>query len=113
MMCSHVSLLCQYIMSIRPIARNVMTLNLKQTCVVIQQQVADQFVLHVWVPSKKVADECAAMAKDITSPLPDCTVRFNNPPSSSTTTTTVELDYTPPWLLMQHLAAVDHRVRGA
>jgi len=38
------------------------------------RKVADQFVLHVWVPSKKVADECAAMAKDITSPLPDCTL---------------------------------------
>jgi hypothetical protein len=36
--------------------------------------VADAFVLHVWVPSRSVARECANIAKELVSALPDCTV---------------------------------------
>jgi hypothetical protein len=35
---------------------------------------ADTFVLHVWVPSHKVARECVKIARELTSALPDCTV---------------------------------------
>ena len=37
-------------------------------------KVAEQFVLHVWVPSHHVARECVRIAQGATSQLPDCTV---------------------------------------
>ncbi len=37
-------------------------------------QVSDEFVLHVWVPSHKVAKECVRIGRELTSPLPNCTV---------------------------------------
>ena len=42
-------------------------------------KVADEFILHVWVPSHKVAKECMQIGKELTSQLPNCTVsQFSN-----------------------------------
>ncbi len=39
-------------------------------------QVADQFILHVWVPSHTIARACATIAREFTSRLPHCTVQL-------------------------------------
>jgi hypothetical protein len=52
-------------------------------------QVADQFVLHVWVPSHTIARDCATMAREFTSRLPHCTVR---PPLRRSTLAACEMN---------------------
>lgn len=37
-------------------------------------KVADEYLLHVWVPSRSVAKECVNIGHELASQLPNCTV---------------------------------------
>lgn len=57
----------------------VSALQCKMRMILTIAKVADEFILHVWVPSHKVAKECMQIGQELTSQLPNCTVsQFSN-----------------------------------